>query len=138
MPDNEDLLRLELAQNGLNESDLAPLSKYCNLSTLKLASNNLKDISDLEFLKSLKTLKNLDLEKNPVTKLSDYKSKLFEMLPSLQVLDNHNRRGELVFSDDEDDFGAEGGEDEYSENDAHKYNLNEDLMEELRMRGISP
>jgi Leucine-rich repeat (LRR) protein len=57
----------------------------------------------LKALEGLKSLKNLDLEKNAVTKLSDYKQHMFRVLPSLQVLDSHNRYGELVFSDDEDD-----------------------------------
>lgn len=56
------------------------------------------------------------------------------MFPSLQILDSHNRYGELVFSDDENQ-GAEGGEDEYSENEPVA--LDEEMMEELRMRGIS-
>ena len=61
---------------------------------------------------------------------------MFRMLPSLQVLDSHNRRGELVFSDDEDSIGGEGGEDEMYEDGTIK--LDDDMMEEMRMRGISP
>jgi hypothetical protein len=52
------------------------------------------------------------------------------------VLDSHNRNGELVFSDDEDLGGAEGGEDEYEENEPVAFD--EDMMEEMRMRGIHP
>lgn len=73
-----------------------------------------------------------------MTKLSDYKQHMFRIIPSLQVLDSHNRYGELVFSDDEDGEGfgdAEGGEDEFEEQEPMR--LDEDMMEELRMRGIS-
>lgn len=62
---------------------------------------------------------------------------MFQLCPTLQVLDNQNRAGELVLSEDEDDFdGAEGGEDEFEEMQLMNP-LNEDQMEELRMRGIS-
>lgn len=81
--------------------------KYENLATLKLANNKLKTYDDLASLKELKSLKNLDLELNPVTKLSDYKTRMFSLIPALQVLDSHNRRGEIVFSDDGDSFDEE-------------------------------
>jgi len=135
MPDNEELLRLELSENALDAAQLAHLKKYTNLTTLKLANNKLNTYEDLASLQELKSLKNLNLEKNPVTKLSDYKTRMFTLMPALQVLDNHNRRGEVVFSDDEDSF-EEGGEDEIEEN-FNAQQLNEDLMEELRMRGMS-
>ena len=61
---------------------------------------------------------------------------MFRMLPSLQVLYSHNRRGELVFSDDEDSMAGEGGESELYEEDGN-LKLDDDMMEELRMRGIS-
>lgn len=102
MPDNEEMLRLELSDNGIEGSELVNLKKYEQLTTLKLAKNKIKTYDDIECLKELKSLKNLDLEQNPVSKLSDYKTHLFTMLPSLQVLDSHNRRGELVFSQDGD------------------------------------
>lgn len=136
LPDSEELIRIELDDNELEAADLKPLSKYPQLVILKLANNKLKSFEDLSFLKDLKSLKNLDLEGNPVAKTSNYRVKMFEEFPSLQVLDSHNRVGELVITDDEDDFGSEGGEDELSENYGN-FNINEELADELRMRGIS-
>lgn len=119
LPEGAKLVRLELGTNQITGAELKHLNKYAGtLRTLKLAANQLKSYADLESLAELKVLKNLDLEKNAVTKLSDYKQHMFRLLPSLQVLDNQNRAGELVFSDDddfEDDEGFEGGEDEYDE-----------------------
>lgn len=40
---------------------------------------------------------------------------IFEMIPGLEVLDMVTKEGEDFVSDLEDDYGAEGGEDEMSE-----------------------
>lgn len=138
LPPDAKLTRIELGHNQLKGEDLKNLVKYSDtLRTLKLAKNELKTKEDLAALADLKFLRNLDLEKNEVCKLSDYKQHMFQLCPTLQVLDNQNRAGELVLSEDEDDFdGAEGGEDEFEEMQLMNP-LNEDQMEELRMRGIS-
>lgn len=39
----------------------------------------------------MKCLKNLDLENNEVTKEKDYKEAVWNMCPSLEILDNHDR-----------------------------------------------
>lgn len=117
MPAEAKLTRIELGHNQIKGEELKNLVKYSEtLRTLKLAKNELKTKEDLAPLADLKFLRNLDLEKNDVCKLSDYKQHMFQLCPSLQVLDNQNRAGELVLSEDEDDFdGAEGGEDEFEE-----------------------
>jgi len=83
------------------------LAKYSStLRKLKLAHNNIASFDDLEFFSVFRHLKNLELQGNPVSKLSDYKVKIFRLLPSLEVLDNKNRLGEAVFDEsDEDDYG---------------------------------
>ncbi len=62
-------------------------------------------MKDLEHLRELKCLKNLDLENNEVTKAAGYKDAVWKMIPSLEILDNHNREGEVMLSesDEEDD-----------------------------------
>lgn len=37
---------------------------------------------------------------------------MFEAIPSLTVLDRYNRLGEEVESEEDEDYGAEGGEDD--------------------------
>ncbi len=41
----------------------------------------------------MKCLKNLDLENNEVTKEKGYREAVWNMCPSLVVLDNHDRQG---------------------------------------------
>lgn len=61
-------------------------------------------------------LKNLDLEGNPVCSTDEYKREsIFEMIPSLEVLDMVTKDGEDFVSDLDDEYGFEGGEDEMSE-----------------------
>lgn len=63
LPESGEIIRLELADNGLSCEELKGLGgKYPQLSVLKLARNNLKEMKDLEFLKDLKSLKSLDLD----------------------------------------------------------------------------
>jgi len=118
LPRSDKVHRVELSSNKLTGDQLHHLHQYAStLVTLKLASNQLSSYEDIKSLGALKSLKNLDLSMNQVTKLSDYKQHIFRLLPTLQVLDNHNKYGELVGSDDEDedDFEGEGGEDEFDE-----------------------
>lgn len=133
-PKNEKLVRLELAENQLPGAELVHLKKYADtLTTLKLASNKIGSLDDLEHLKELKCLKNLDLENNEVTKAEGYKERMWKMLPALQVLDNCNQEGEEVLSEDEDygSYGEEGEEEGFG--DA----LTEEQLEVLKRKGIS-
>lgn len=78
------LCRLELNENELKGSELVHLDKfYRTLEKLKLAYNKIAVFEDLEILKKFKQLKSLELTGNPVTKLTDYKVKILQMLPSL-------------------------------------------------------
>ena len=83
------------------------MAKYSStLQKLKLAHNKIANFDDLEFFSVFRHLKSLELQGNPVSKLSDYKVKIFRLLPGLEVLDMKNRVGEAVFDDsDEDDYG---------------------------------
>lgn len=110
------LSRVELAENHLKGDSLAHLSKNTGIVTLKLGGNKIANVSELASLAALTNLKNLDLEGNPVCSNEDYKrEKVFEMIPSLEVLDMVTKEGEDFVSDLDDDYGAEGGEDEMSE-----------------------
>jgi acidic leucine-rich nuclear phosphoprotein 32 family member A/C/D len=98
------------------------------MATLKLASNRIATLKDLEPLAELKCLKNLDLENNEVTKVQGYKEAVWKLIPSLEILDNFDKEGNEVLSDsDEDDYGEEA-EDE----------LDADQIAMLKERGITP
>jgi len=126
-PPSKKIARLELAENQLTGAELLHLTKYAeSLHTLKIASNRISSLKDLEPLKELKCLKNLDLENNEVTKVEGYKAKVWEMIPSLEVLDNFDKEGCEVLSDDED----------YGEEDEQE--LDEEQLAILKERGIKP
>ena len=73
----------------------------------------------------------LDIDENPIAKIENYREKIYETLPNLNVLDGKNKDGESIYS--EEDYGDEGGEDDF-ENDFEERlnNLTEDQREKLR------
>lgn len=86
------LHRFELQENKLGGDELKYLKKYAStIVVLKLASNKFTQLDQLKSLTELKELKNLDLMNNEVTDLPDYKTKVWEMLPNLEVLDGYNK-----------------------------------------------
>jgi len=134
------LKRFELQENKLSGDQLKHLSKYAEtLVVLKLAANKFAELNDLKPLTELKSLKNLDLMGNDVTDVADYKKKVWEMLPGLEVLDGYNKEGEEVLSEDSDDFDLYGEEGEMDmEGNFIDDELNEEeLAAELKKRGIS-
>lgn len=100
---------MELAENQLTGDELKHLKKYASsLETLKLGNNKITKWADVEQLGCMKKLKNLDLEKNDVTKIDGYTEKMWALFEgsALEILDNHNREGEEGFSEDIDDYGS--------------------------------
>ena len=61
---------------------------------------------------TLPRLTSLELLDCPLTREESYRDKLFEMLPSLQVIDGFNRSGDEVESDDEEEEEEEEEEGE--------------------------
>jgi acidic leucine-rich nuclear phosphoprotein 32 family protein A/C/D len=55
--------------------------------TLNLSNNKIKDMETLEPLKELTNLESIDLYKNEVTKIEEYREKVFNLLPGLNYLD---------------------------------------------------
>jgi Leucine-rich repeat (LRR) protein len=84
-PNLKTIIRLELNENHLKGTELKHLTGIEELSTLKLANNQISTFEEVEQLKTLTNLVNIDLQENPVQKLADYKTKMFEMFPELAV-----------------------------------------------------
>jgi len=106
------LERLELAENQITGGELKHLKKYADsLQVLKMASNKITSLSDLDVLKDLKCLKNLDLANNEVNDVAGYKAHVWDLISSLEILDNHNKDGEEAFSDDDEDYGSDDDDD---------------------------
>lgn len=111
-PSLQHLKRLELNDNKIAGGlDVLQEQALINLTVLHLSGNRIKSLDDLQPLGSLPNLKQLDLEHCEVASLAGYREALFEMIPSLKVLDNLDRNGDEVDLDDEDD-DEDGDEDE--------------------------
>lgn len=73
---------------------------------------------------------------NPVCELEDYQEKVFELIPSLEVLDGFNQEGDEVDSFDYDDeIGGEEGEEEIEEQ--LMQHLTEEQKAEMAKKGMS-
>jgi len=87
-PNLPNLKRLELSDNRIYQ-ELDRLSTSPNLTHLNLSGNKISEIATLEPLKDFKKLKNLDLFNNDVTSVEDYRSKVFNLIPTLKYLDGY-------------------------------------------------
>lgn len=89
-----------------------------SLRDLDLSNNRIQDIDDLRPLAELK-LASLDLYECPVTRVKDYRSRVFGLVKSLRYLDkmdaDGNERPES--DDDEEESGDEEGEEDEGEDE---------------------
>ncbi|CAD8093239.1 unnamed protein product [Paramecium sonneborni] len=118
------LQNLELENNSLTGAAIKFIAdNFKELLNLNLSQNNIKSVDDLKPLASLTKLESLEVKDNPLTKEAGYHKKIFELLPSLKVLDNKNQKGEEVLDDDgdedidDDEFDDEDGDDSYDESE---------------------
>ena len=73
---------------------------------------------------------------NEVCKADNYRDKVFEMLPSLEVLDGEDKDGKFIESeDDDDDYGEEG---ELDMDDDILAQLDDDTRKRLQEGKIGP
>ncbi|KAJ1360716.1 hypothetical protein KIN20_019757 [Parelaphostrongylus tenuis] len=147
MPKLPQLSKLDISDNSI-AGGLEHVADNCpELLHLNLASNKIAKIEDLEPLKKMK-LAELDLFNNPVTVGDgEYRSKIFEMIPSLQILDGADANGEDVDDslDGEDDVEGEddSAEESGSELDGpglsylDNSQLDEDESEEYKPEGTT-
>ena len=147
---------MELSDNNLSGAELANLPKYENLQQIRLSNN--RKINSFEDLKNLAKFQNLfllELEECPISKLENYREKVFEMLPNLAYLDSISKNGDvlnngkkiifkffLFLDSEEDEEGEDEGdeefiskEDEELEEGEHEELLEEEEEEELEEEG---
>ncbi|GFQ79518.1 acidic leucine-rich nuclear phosphoprotein 32 family member A [Trichonephila clavata] len=84
------LKKLDLSFNRLS-STLFFLNGCPQLAYLDLSSNRIKDVSVLKPLEKLKNLQSLLLLNCEVTKVSDYRKKVFKLIKSLKDLDGEDK-----------------------------------------------
>ena len=86
---------------------------YPNLNKLKISGNVIENMDNLLKLKPLK-LRKIEVKENPFSVGNDkYKKKLFDMLPSLKIVDQTDRSGdeeETTNYNEEDENDAEENE----------------------------
>merc|ERR1711973_33792 len=135
-PKLPNLRKLDVSENRIS-SGLSTLKHCPNLTHLCLSSNKFKDISALEPLKSLEHLTNLEVANNPFSESDEVRSRIFSMLPNLDLLDNQDKEGNEA-SEDEDENEVINGvnhvanhnEDEVEDGDDEEDVDDEDLEEE--------
>eukprot|EP00092_Neocalanus_flemingeri_P003675 GFUD01003949.1.p1 GENE.GFUD01003949.1~~GFUD01003949.1.p1 ORF type:complete len:245 (-),score=98.50 GFUD01003949.1:53-787(-) len=105
------LKKLDLSGNRLSKG-LEVLKECKNLRTLSLNNNKFKEIETFEPLKDLEFLTHLDVDGNEFEDKTDFKFKVFNMLPSLLFLDGEDKDGNEAKSDDDDDDDDEEEEED--------------------------
>lgn len=100
-----------------------------SLTQVFLENNAIEKIESLSPLQDLKELERLELANNPIQKLDGYREKVLEMyfvvlcrLPDLQILDEKDRDGNELESDqpegEDDEEGSEYDEPSDEEDDS--------------------
>merc|ERR1711997_1437851 len=108
-PKLANLTKLDLSGNRLSKG-LEALKDCPSLKSLSLSNNKLKEFSTLEPLKDLQHLEQLELEDNEFAESKEeFRSQVFQLLPTLLLLDGKDKSGADVNSEDED---SEGDDDE--------------------------
>jgi acidic leucine-rich nuclear phosphoprotein 32 family protein A/C/D len=140
LPNNGGLVRLELSKNKFKSSELSKISQtFPKLQILMLSDNNIGDFKEIQSLSNLKDLIQLDLSGTPLSKKDNYRKKVFEMIPSLEVLDDLDKDGNPYdFEEDEDAEGEDGDDyddEEEGDDDVVDYDEDDDDDEEYEARG---
>jgi hypothetical protein len=124
----KDLYYLSIKNNELNGNDFDLIPKlFPGLKKLKISGNKIEKINNLEKLRSLK-LRKIEVKDNPFCiGNKTYKNKLFNMIPSLEIVDQEDERGEEIETtdyhneqdelEDDEDYIEEEEEDNDDENE---------------------
>eukprot|EP00274_Cyanoptyche_gloeocystis_P000246 CAMPEP_0196661606 /NCGR_PEP_ID=MMETSP1086-20130531/45139_1 /TAXON_ID=77921 /ORGANISM="Cyanoptyche gloeocystis , Strain SAG4.97" /LENGTH=242 /DNA_ID=CAMNT_0041996591 /DNA_START=73 /DNA_END=801 /DNA_ORIENTATION=+ len=108
------LEQLELNDNHLS-GGLDNLVKLKELTVLRLSGNRIDSVQELRPLRHLKKLQSLDLSRNLIS--SDYRSFVFDLLPSLKWLDELDRDGHREYEGEEESTDVVEDEDDASDDD---------------------
>ncbi len=128
-PSGLSLERLELCDNKLHDG-LECLEHLQGLEELHIGGNAFDSLDQLKPLSKLATLRILDTTECPVSeKVADLHEKIFELIPSLEAFNGHDKSGESVdFEDGSSDLDDYSSED--SDDDEGSFDDEEDDQEE--------
>ncbi len=112
---------MEIRNNKLTGNDLSELTTlYPSLYKLKLGQNQIKSIDQLKVLSKLTNLKKLEVAENEFTRRDKYRDEIFKALPTLESVDNRDKKGgdvETTFHDEDDEDFAEDEDAEFDDGD---------------------
>ena len=138
------LYYLSIKNNELNGDDFDSIPRlYPGLKKLKISGNVIEKVNNLGKLSMLK-LRKIEVKENPFSVGNKtYKKKVFQLLPSLEIVDQETEGGEEVETtdyhneqdeqQDDEDYNEENEEDnneDYNKNDDDDYNEDEDDEED--------
>ena len=122
-PDLPSLIKLDLSDNHIKDTDLKELLKYKKLQELRMANNNgIKDFSEIKKLECL-PITFFDFSDCPISKMEGYREKFFENFKNLKILDLCDKEGKEWDEDDEE-------EEEPDEDDNDNGFIDDDLKNE--------
>ena len=128
----EKLESLDLSENNLNDAMTTEYLQRCGktLKKLFLAGNKIENSDTFSCLKDEK-LRQLDLMGCPLASKKDYKKELFDLVPSLRIIDGVNKEGKevSVFDSEEEAEEAEACEEKDVENDMKEFIEKDDEKE---------
>ena len=137
LPQIKHLYYLSLNNNELTGDDLDILKAlYPNLKKLKISGNVIENMDNLLKLRPLQ-LRKIEVKENPFSVGNDkYKRKLFDMLPSLKIIDQTDKNGDeeetTNYNEEDENDGEENefNEVEEDEDDSKSNDDNEENGEE--------
>ena len=136
-PAIKSLYYLSIKNNELNGDDFDLIPKlFPDLKKLKISGNNIEKINNLSKLREIE-LRKIEVKENPFSVgNTTYKKKLFQMLPSLEIIDQEDEKGiEVETTDyhneeneleDDEDYNEEEEENNEKENDDEDYDEGDD------------
>ena len=102
-PELPSLIKLDLSDNHIKDTDLNELLKYKKLQELRMANNNgISNFSEIKKLESL-PLTFIDFSDCPVSKMEGYRKKFYENFKNLKILDLCDKEGKEWDEDDEEE-----------------------------------
>ena len=102
-PELPSLIKLDLSDNHIKDTDLNELLKYKKLQELRMANNNgISNFSEIKKLESL-PLTFIDFSDCPVSKIGGYREKFYENFKNLKILDLCDKEGKEWDEDDEEE-----------------------------------
>ena len=122
------LYYLSIKNNELTGDDFDLIPKlYPKLKKLKISGNNIEKMNNLMKLRNL-GLRKIEVKENPFSiGNKTYKNKLFQILPSLEIIDQTDKMGEEIdttdYHNEEEELEDDG---DYKEEDEENEEENED------------